>query len=433
MLVALREYEHEDAVLPDRAVSDLVLAAGDRLRVGATAVPGTVRITASSYVGTIVTPDVEVRVRPKVPLENLFLMLDVGLPPDAWRAETALFGTDRDLLPAVALFFARTLERTLASGLLRSYRSENDRLVALRGRIDLPAQLRHPGLETPIACAFEEYTADIIENRYLKSAVRRLLRVPRVSGIARRGLLQQLARFEEVAGVSVEPDATDRMHFTRINQHYRPSLRLARIVLENLTLTDREGSAPSTSFMIDMNDLFQRFLADRLRRALHGTLRVVEEPTTYLDVEQQVRMYPDLVFSRNGRTVYVGDAKYKLSDSGLARNADYYQLLAYTTALGLPAGILVYCQADGEEPARSITTIRAGKRLVTYPLDLSGPCMAVEASVVRLASAIIASCVPVPSRSNSAMSPTVLGADVRLTPTESAGRISPLAAQSTAS
>lgn len=319
-------------------------------------------------------------------------MLDVGLPPEAWRDEAALFGTDRNLLPAVASFFDRTLERTLTTGLLRSYRAEQDRLVALRGRIDLAGQLRQPGMESPMACMFEEYTADIFENRYLKCAVRRLLRVPRVPVMARRGLLRKLARLEEVADVEVDPDALDRMHFTRLNRHYRPALRLARLVLKNLSLTDREGSALATSFMIDMNDLFQRFLADRLRRALHGTLHVVDEPGTYLDVERHVRMYPDLVFTESGRTVYVGDAKYKLSGSGLARNPDYYQLVAYTTALSLPEGILIYCQADGEEPARTITTAKAGKRLVTYRLNLAGPPQTVESSVVRLATWIAHRC-----------------------------------------
>lgn len=46
-----------------------------------------------------------------------------------------------------------------------------------------------------------------------------------------------------------------------------------------------------------MNDLSQRFLADRLGRARHGTLAVIAEPGTFLDVERRVRMYPDLVFT----------------------------------------------------------------------------------------------------------------------------------------
>lgn len=82
---------------------------------------------------------------------------------------------------------------------------------------------------------FEEYTADIVENRYLKCAVRRLLRIPRIPVSARRGLLRELARFEEVADVEVDPDALDRMHLTRLNRHYLPALRLARLVSKNLT------------------------------------------------------------------------------------------------------------------------------------------------------------------------------------------------------
>lgn len=393
MSIPLQEYERRNVALSAGAISDLVAAAGDRLTVQATTEPGIVQVTATSYVGSIVTPQVEVRVRPKVPMENVFLMLDVGLPPDAWRPESVLYGTDCELLPAIASFYARTLERTVAVGLIRSYRTELDRLVALRGRIDLPAQLRQPGIEIPIACVFDEYTADILENRYLKCTVRRLLRVPRIPVAARRGLLRQLARFEEVADVEVDPDAFDRININRLNRHYLPALRLARLVLKNLTLNDRSGSTRATSFLVDMNDLFQRFLADRLRRALYGRITVAEEPPTYLDVEGQVRMYPDLVFTRTGRTVYVGDAKYKLAGSGLARNADYYQLLAYTTALNLPEGILVYCQADGEEPERTITASKAGKRLVTYRLDLSGPARTVEESVVKLATFIDSRCV----------------------------------------
>jgi 5-methylcytosine-specific restriction enzyme subunit McrC len=53
----------------------------------------------------------------------------------------------------------------------------------------------------------------------------------------------------------------------------------------------------------------------------------------------QVRMKPDLEFRRQGTTAYVGDIKYKLTADARARNADYYQLLAYTTAMDLPEGV----------------------------------------------------------------------------------------------
>ena len=116
---------------------------------------------------------------------------------------------------------------------------------------------------------------------------------------------------------------------------------------------------------------------------------------------------PDLVFSSGGAPKFVADIKYKLTDEGAGgRHADYYQLLAYTTALDLPEGVLIYCldanhpddsadsnkdlpaagspsrPAAGPSPTEA-TTVRGpatrtihvrhtGKVLHTYALDLSG-------------------------------------------------------------
>ena len=82
-----------------------------------------------------------------------------------------------DLLPALVSFFARTTETTLARGLFHSYREQRDRLVAMRGRVDIARQLAQSGLVIPMHCKFTDFTADLIENSYLKAAVSRSLRV----------------------------------------------------------------------------------------------------------------------------------------------------------------------------------------------------------------------------------------------------------------
>ncbi len=46
----------------------------------------------------------------------------------------------------------------------------------------------------------------------------------------------------------------------------------------------------------------------------------------------------------------VGDVTYKLSPSGQARSADYFQLLSYCTVLGLREGVLIYAQVDDGDP-----------------------------------------------------------------------------------
>ena len=93
----------------------------------------------------------------------------------------------------------------------------------------------------PIACRYEDYTPDNAENRYLQAAVRLASRVPMVPAEDRRRLLQQLVALEDVTDAPVQADDLDRITITRLNAHYEPALRLARLLLENLTLVDRRG------------------------------------------------------------------------------------------------------------------------------------------------------------------------------------------------
>ena len=84
----------------------------------------------------------------------------------------------------------------------------------------------------------------------------------------------------------------------------------------------------------------------------------------------RVTLWPDLVWRDGGRDVFVGDAKYKKTAGHAVPNADLYQLLAYTTALDLPGGLLIY--AEGEDEPATYEVRNSGKRLEVAALDLSG-------------------------------------------------------------
>src|SRR5690606_28379785 len=127
-----------------------------------------------------------------------------------------------------------------------------------------------------------------------RAAIRLALRVPRVDPVERQRLMRQLVALESVSDTAVRPATVDALHVTRLNQHYAPALGLARLVLANLTLADVRGSTSASSFMVDMNDLFQRFVTERLRRELRGRLDVIDEPTVHLGLGRQIAMQPDL-------------------------------------------------------------------------------------------------------------------------------------------
>lgn len=384
-VIELREYESREVELPADTARSLQSAAGSALDVRIGATPARWVVTARGHIGAIVLPEVDVLITPKVDLENVFVLLDVGLPASAWSKQSFSFGTNRHLLAAVAAFYSRAVDHAVGGGLLRTYVVQRERVVAVRGRLDMRALTAQPGILSPIACEYDDYTADNAENRLLKSAVRRLLALPGVLPETRRQLLRALTSFEEVAEVPVDPDEVLRRPFNRLNKHYEPALRLARLILRNATLRDAPGGAAASAFLLDMPDLFQRWVTDRLRRSLRGVMSVVSEPREPLGEGNKVPMYPDLVFEREELPVYVGDVKYKLASDGFARASDYYQLLAYATVLQQAEGVLIYCQAEGATPEKAIDVRRVGTRLWTYRLPLAGAPSDVEASVAKLA------------------------------------------------
>ena len=388
-LATVVEYESQRVRITDRQARSLAEAASGALTVATDPEPGWWRITAQHYVGSLEVDGLRLLIRPKIRPENLFLLLEVGLQAKDWRQEAYDYASTHDLLPSVIAFFTRTVETTLARGLLRSYREVREPLVALRGRLDLAAQFTRSGIASPVACRYDDFTADIAENRYLRTALRRALQVPRVAPADRRRLMQQLVALEDVADVGSQPEDIDHINFTRLNSHYEPALRLARLILANLTLVDQRGSTTASSFLLDMNRLFERFVTERLRRALQGRLDVRAEPPVFLGEQRQVFMKPDLTFVCRTATVYVGDIKYKITHDAGAKNGDYYQLLAYTTALDLPEGVLIYCMAEGGAPERAVTVRHAGKLLHTRAIDLSGPPARVGVAMAELAEWIV--------------------------------------------
>ena len=172
--------------------------------------------------------------------------------------------------------------------------------------------------------------------------------------------------------------------FDRLNEHYRPIVGLARLILLHSEFESYRGDVRASGFLINMNDLFQEFLTQALLETLRvspHTLRA--EKKVHLDIDKQVNMYPDLSWWDADVCNFVGDAKYKKVDDSSVPNADLYQMLAYSTALDLPGGLLIY--AKGEAEAADHVVQYAGKRLEVFALDLSGSLEQILARVKTLA------------------------------------------------
>ena len=158
--------------------------------------------------------------------------------------------------------------------------------------------------------------------------------------------------------------------FTRLNTHYRTPVELANRIIKSMTYQLRSGSTPSWAFLIDMNVVFEDFVhAAFLDLSPPSIGKLLHGHALSFDIDSKIEIRPDLSWWKEGRCVFVADAKYKRIVNDHAPNQDLYQLLAYTEATGLPGGTLIYAKGECDPSAFSTRTHR--RELEVVALDLS--------------------------------------------------------------
>ncbi|WP_446461284.1 McrC family protein [Streptomyces sp. BRA346] len=312
-----------------------------------------------------------VRVTPKVPIARLFFLLGYSLDPrGGWRDGEVEAADHHGLLPAVAHAVERQVDRALRQGLLQGYRATEETTFVVRGRVREAEQIRrHFGATLPVEVAYDEFTTDIAENRILRTAVERLLRLPGVPRDVRRRLLHQRARLADVSPLPRGGPLPD-WHPTRLNARYHHALRLARAVLDGASPEHAPGGLRVDGFLFDMNKLFEDFVTVALREAFRGSGRAARlQDPHHLDEASAIRMKPDFVlYGADGTPSAVVDAKYKAEKRDGYPDADLYQMLAYCTALGLGEGHLVYAKGNAAHAAHRVR--HAGIVIHQHAVDL---------------------------------------------------------------
>ena len=224
----------------------------------------------------------------------------------------------------------------------------------------------------PVEVSYDEFTADVLPNQLVKAATHRLGLSPLRSAQARRNLGWLASILDGVSPVEFPLSQVPAVRFDRLNEHYRGVVELSRLILQHGAFDSGRGSVRAIGFLMDMNVVFQEFVTQALREALRVAPDVfLEKRIPDFDDEGRIHLRPDLTWWHGRSCIFVGDAKYKnVSGERSIPNADLYQLLAYTTALDLPGGLLVYAQ--GEADPATYRVRHSGKRLKVAALDLSG-------------------------------------------------------------
>ncbi len=302
-------------------------------------------LTSLGWVGFIpLLPHVGISLRPKTPIGNVFRMLEYAYMLDSFKLLDGTFhaATLAEFYEQLANILAQRILDRGRKGFQRNYEPETDQLAFVRGRMDVGLAIRAPWKVKP-TCHFHEHTADTEDNRILAWTMFAVAR----SGLCSERVLPTVRRaYRQLAGmVTVEPQAAricSGRHYTRLSDDYRPLHMLCRFFLENTGPTHDAGDRAMIPFLVNMNWLFEKFVAEWMKKHLPARFELKAQEAVTVSEEAGLRFNLDLtLYDRaSGAPVAVLDTKYKTAES--VGNQDFYQIVTYAKAKGAPLAVLVY-------------------------------------------------------------------------------------------
>lgn len=365
------------------AVHNRLEALGVRLRrdLGLRALPFDFRrgvddvleMRVTGIAGTVSTGNLVIDVAPKFAVRDggepnwtasmLMLMQQSRRRDSAFLRSTRRAIARESIVDLLAMTFRDAVEAGLADQPIQTYRTRSETHPALRGRLDLPRQMRsvfaRPHL---VECEVDQLDVDNDFNGLLKWAAEAFVSMIRSPSLKRS--MRELA-----IRMPGKPHWRRGFHGRRLHlpPQYRiwsEALDIAALLESGLAQTTGVGTQDGYSFVFNMERLFEHFVESCVRRFAAGasSLGVTWErqvSTAYaephLRTSTRFHSKPDNVLARDGRPLVVVDAKYKrLSDDrglylGKPVSADLYELGAAMTAQGCKAGLLVYPRVAGDE------------------------------------------------------------------------------------
>jgi 5-methylcytosine-specific restriction enzyme subunit McrC len=302
------------------------------------------KLTSKGIVGKIpITPEFHIFIQPKVPIANLFGMLEyayklkIKFPIGQIQCQSLEQAYER-----LANILAQKILERCRKGLYRDYLSKTERLAYIRGRVDLRSALQKPW-DVKLKCHYNEQTGDIEDNQILAWTL---------FIIGRSGLCGELVSstvrkaFHTLQGVvtikSFTAQACIDRNYHRLNQDYQLLHALCRFFLENTGPSHETGDREMLPFLINMANLYEQFVAEWLNANTPKGFFVKQQHRVTHDQNYSDRIDLLLCDIATKKVHYVLDTKYKAPDK--VDNNDIHQIVAYANALNCQNAILIYPQ-----------------------------------------------------------------------------------------
>ncbi|MCI9426431.1 MAG: 5-methylcytosine-specific restriction endonuclease system specificity protein McrC [Eubacterium sp.] len=291
----------------------------------------------------------------------------------------------------------------LKQGLYRDYRSCQEDLPVMRGKIHMPDTIRNRlAQKKALSCQFDLLTENNLYNQILKTAALYLLASGKVKAVYKDSLKKELLYFSGIDSLDPAGIKWTRVRFHRNNQTYRMLLGVCRLLFEGMLLTTEQGSYRLASFFDEqrMYRLYEKFILEYYKRHYPGLSPGKKHLSWSLD-KGESDMLPVLktdIHLQKGNAVLIIDAKYyaKTTQENYGihtiHSANLYQIFTYVkqrhysfgNAPHQVSGMLLYAKTDEEIQPDAVYQMR-GNQISVKTLDLNRPFSEIKAQLNKIA------------------------------------------------
>lgn len=261
-------------------------------------------VLVANAVGIVAVDDVNLYIQPKIPIVHAVFLFEQSeqFPRLSRIPATIGMAAGGILWRAIAHWLVWSVEDVLRGDLRKDYRTEQDSLLAVRGRIEV-----HPTLDAfyrgsnRVHCEFDEFDADNALNRLLKAALRAVRSIGGLGEDLLDRAKRATLRFDDVGEVrSADMLATVDRNAAR----YTDALSLSKQVLAAIGRSLTVGNTAARCFLLRAPDLVESGIRNLLYKHLTGICSV--DGTGMQLPDSPYTLNPDLVFGNYA----VGDVKY---------------------------------------------------------------------------------------------------------------------------
>lgn len=254
--------------------------------------------------------------------------------------------TEGDYFYDILVFYLiHGVEFIINHGLYHTYLNVEENLNVVRGKILLNEHLSHNSDRTDkVYCGFSELTPDILENQIIKFTLFSLSNCK----FTHEGIASELRtlyrRLDNVELKSMSSNDCKWVVYNTLNEHYRPIINLCELLLRDSSVNlESTGQKSSFQFLIEMDNLFQKFIANFLKKSL-GESNIRIQKIEYSEIKVTRRplfVRPDIMLYHKNLPVLILDTKYKTYLGENPDSHDIAQMESYSIATGIKQCVIV--------------------------------------------------------------------------------------------